>query len=67
MSVDCIYTDIPYLYEKGGKGYGDLADRKQKNNDRSYIGIEIEEQWHKIACDRLDGIDANGKMSMLLY
>lgn len=29
-SIDCIYTDIPYLYVKGGKGHSELGDRAAK-------------------------------------
>lgn len=33
-SIDLIYTDIPYLYEEGGVGYGDVQTRKARNNIR---------------------------------
>lgn len=29
-SIDCIYTDIPYLYVQGGKGHSELGDRTAK-------------------------------------
>ena len=29
-SIDCIYTDIPYLYVKGGSGNSDLGERTAK-------------------------------------
>lgn len=29
-----------------------------------YIGFEIDPKYHKIACDRLLGIDANGQISL---
>ena len=29
-SVDCIYTDIPYLYNQGGSGNSDLGERTAK-------------------------------------
>lgn len=29
-SVDCIYTDIPYLYNKGGSGNSELGERTAK-------------------------------------
>ncbi len=35
-----------------------------KELNRRFIGIEINEKYHKIACDRLNGIDANGQMSI---
>src|SRR5699024_3092111 len=31
-SVDCIYTDIPYLYESGGKGTSELGQRIARLN-----------------------------------
>lgn len=31
-SIDCVYIDIPYLYKRGGKGNGDLADRYVRRN-----------------------------------
>lgn len=37
-----------------------------KNLNRDYIGIEINPKWHKIALNRLDGVDANGQQSFLL-
>jgi DNA modification methylase len=33
-SIDCIYTDIPYLYQMGGGGSSDVALRIRKNADR---------------------------------
>lgn len=35
-----------------------------KNMQRNFIGFEISEKWHKIACDRLNNVDANGQMSL---
>ena len=35
-----------------------------KETNRNYIGIEIKEKWHKISVDRLNGISANGQMSI---
>lgn len=35
-----------------------------KELNRRFIGIEINEKYHKIACDRLNGINANGQMSI---
>ena len=33
-SVDCIYVDIPYLFDSHGKGHSELALRMDnKNND----------------------------------
>ena len=34
---------------------------------RKFIGIEINEEYYRIACDRLKGIDANGSMDLLSY
>ena len=31
-SIDCIYTDIPYLYESGGKGTSPLGQRIARLN-----------------------------------
>lgn len=31
-SVDCVYTDIPYLHDSHGGGKGELATSKTKNN-----------------------------------
>lgn len=33
-SIDCIYTDIPYLYQMGGGGSSDVALRIRANADR---------------------------------
>lgn len=30
-----------------------------KRLDRHYIGFEIDEEWHRISLDRLEGIDIN--------
>lgn len=30
-----------------------------------YIGFEINERFYKIACDRLNGINARGEMNLL--
>lgn len=35
-----------------------------KNIGRNFIGFELSERWHKIACDRLNNVDANGQMSL---
>lgn len=37
-----------------------------KELGRQYIGFEFNEKWHKIASDRLKGIDAHGQISMFL-
>lgn len=34
--------------------------------DRKFIGFEIDEKWCKIANDRIQGISANGQMSLFL-
>lgn len=34
QSIDCIYTDVPYLYQMGGGGHGDVAKRIKKNAER---------------------------------
>jgi DNA modification methylase len=31
-SVDCIYTDVPYLFDSHGKGSSELAERMDKKN-----------------------------------
>lgn len=44
-SIDCIYTDIPYLYDNGGGGYSELSKRiNSKKNFLSDIsnGINYE-------------------------
>lgn len=33
-SIDCIYTDVPYLYDIGGGGSSSLAKRIRTNTDR---------------------------------
>src|SRR5690554_4495525 len=38
-SVDCIYTDIPYLIESGGGGSSDLAKRINKINYTDILNI----------------------------
>lgn len=35
-----------------------------KELNRRFIGIEINEEYHKIACNRLNGIDSNGQLSI---
>ena len=35
-----------------------------KEIDRQYIGFEIDKEYYKIAKDRLNGITANGQMSI---
>jgi DNA modification methylase len=35
-----------------------------KELGRQYIGIEIDEKWHKIAVDRVNGINAKGQVSL---
>jgi DNA modification methylase len=35
-----------------------------KELNRQYIGIEIDEKWHKIAVDRVNGINARGEISL---
>lgn len=35
-----------------------------KETNRNYLGIEIDEKWHKISVDRLNGINANGQTSI---
>lgn len=35
-----------------------------KETNRRFIGMEIDKEYHKIACDRLNGIDANGQTSL---
>lgn len=37
-----------------------------KNNNRHYLGFEIDKKWHEIAKDRLNKVDANGQMNMFL-
>jgi len=36
-----------------------------KEIGRNYIGIEIEQKWYKVACDRLESVDARGQVSFL--
>lgn len=38
-----------------------------KNTERHYIGFEIDPKWCKIANDRVNGIDANGQQSFILF
>lgn len=33
-SIDCIYTDIPYLYQQGGSGSSELGERTAKKRLR---------------------------------
>lgn len=45
-SVDCIYTDVPYLIDSGGKGLSNLGKRIYKRNDELkdaniYSGFDI--------------------------
>ena len=36
-----------------------------KETNRRYIGMEIDKEYHKIAVNRLNGIDASGQISMM--
>lgn len=47
-------------------GSGTTGVAAQELN-RKFIGIEINEEYYRIACDRLKGIDANGSMDLLSY
>lgn len=47
-----------------GSGTTGVAAQELK---RKFIGIEINEEYYRIACDRLKGIDANGSMDLLSY
>lgn len=38
-----------------------------KETNRKYIGMEINEEYHKIATDRLKGITANGQISIFTF
>jgi DNA modification methylase len=35
-----------------------------KELGRQYLGIEIDEKWHKIAVDRVNGVNAKGQVSL---
>jgi DNA modification methylase len=35
-----------------------------KENDRQYLGMEIDAKWHKIAVDRVNGVNARGEVSL---
>lgn len=37
-----------------------------KNNNRHYIGIEINEEYYNIAKERLEGIEATGQASLFI-
>jgi DNA modification methylase len=45
-----------------GSGTTAIAARE---SGREYIGIEIDPKWHKVATDRLNGIDVQGQTSFL--
>ena len=47
-----------------GSGTTGVAAQELK---RKFIGIEINEEYYRIACDRLKGIDANGSIDLLSY
>lgn len=36
------------------------------NTGRNFIGFEINEKYYKIACDRINGINANGQLSLFI-
>ena len=38
-SIDCIYTDIPYLYNQGGSGTSSLGERTAKKR-LELMGLE---------------------------
>lgn len=40
-SIDCVYTDVPYLYKTGGAGTTDIAKRAKKNKIE-LMGSDIE-------------------------
>jgi len=35
-----------------------------KENERQYLGMEIDPKWHKVSVDRLNGINAKGQISI---
>jgi DNA modification methylase len=35
-----------------------------KEINRQYVGIEIDEKWHKVSVDRVNGINAKGEVSL---
>jgi len=39
-SIDCIYTDIPYLYDNGGGGSSELAQRIRTVSDEYLVDIK---------------------------
>lgn len=43
-SIDCIYTDIPYLHDSHGAGKGELATRKTRNDIELKGCIKIYEE-----------------------
>jgi DNA modification methylase len=38
-SIDCIYTDIPYLYDHGGSGSSDVAKRINRQHNETLVEI----------------------------
>ena len=65
-SIDCIYVDIPYLYNQGGSVNSELGERTAKKRLALMGAGEKYLKWFKIAQDRLDKIDANGQISLFL-
>jgi len=56
-SIDLIILDPPYEIDS-------TTCVAAKELGRRYIGFEIDEEYYKIAKDRLNGVTANGQTSM---
>lgn len=41
-SIDCVYIDIPYLYDNGGAGKSELGLRIKKNKMKPYLMQEFQ-------------------------
>lgn len=55
-------------YELKSKWYISPINQGDKvKTKRRYIGIEVNPKWHKIAIDRLNGIEANGQMTIFSF
>lgn len=56
QSIDCVYTDIPYLYEHGGGGSSAVAKRINKQHNETLIeirdGIDNQRKDRKMNIDK---------------
>lgn len=67
--IECVLSHLRHTTQVGdivldpfcGSGTTCIA---AKEIGRRYVGFEINEQYYKIACDRLSGINQKGEMNL---